>query len=272
MAILYCKIKLYKEVDIIKKSKNSQMSEIDLEILNLEKQLKNQPQGKLILTHNEGRAKWYVREGGKTIYLPKRYRDKAEKLAYKKYLEAKILFLKKKRKKISGDNNDYKEANDKYYRLLSDSHFIELLKPYHIVEDMKDDWAKEKYITNNNHPENKTHSTVNGIKVRSKSESIIAMVLANNGIPFRYECLLDLSGWNVFPDFTLRHPKSEKIIYWEHLGMMDDDEYVTNVRRKLNKYVSEGIYPMDNLILTYETAEKPLDYEYVDKIVKMFLL
>ena len=261
-----------KEGDNIKRTKNSKTSEIDLEILDIEKQLKTMPQGKLILTHNESRAKWYVRENGKTTYLPKKYRDKAEKFAYKKYLETKLLLLKKERKIINGDYKEYNLAKDKYNKLFSDSHFMELIKPYHIVNDIEDEWAKEKYITNDKYPENKTHSTVNGIKVRSKSESIIAMVLANNGIAFRYECLLELAGYSLFPDFTLKHPKSEKIIYWEHLGMMDDKEYKENVRWKINKYISEGIYPMDNLILTYETVEKPLDYEYVDKIVKSFLL
>lgn len=248
------------------------MSEIDLEILDIEKKLKGMPQGKLILTHNESRVKWYVRENDITTYLPKKYRDKAEKLAYKRYLETKLLFLKKKRKIIKGDYKEYDLAKGKYNKLLSDSHFMELIKPYHIVNDIEDVWAKEKYITNDKYPENKTHSTVNGIKVRSKSESIIAMVLANNGIAFRYECLLKLSGHNVYPDFTVKRPSDGKIIYWEHLGMMDDKEYETNAKRKLNSYISEGIYPMENLILTYETRDNPLDYEYVDKIVKAFLL
>lgn len=30
---------------------------------------------------------------------------------------------------------------------------------------------------------------------------------------------------SIHPDFTVRHPITGKRIYWEHFGMMDDQEY-----------------------------------------------
>lgn len=41
-------------------------------------------------------------------------------------------------------------------------------------------------------------------RVRSKSEVIIADILNQEGIPYRYECPLQLKGWGkVYPDFTV---------------------------------------------------------------------
>ena len=34
----------------------------------------------------------------------------------------------------------------------------------------------------------------------------------------------------------------------------------------------EGIYPMEKLILTYETGSEPLDYFAVERIVKKFIM
>lgn len=259
------------EEKFIKIISNDEIIKIDSEILELEKTLKKLPGGKLLFSHNERRVKWYVRDNNETVYVPKSDRNRAEKLAYRKYIETKILMLTKKKKLLNGDYKAYCLAREKFNNLLEDRHFVELLKPFNIVNHNEDAWAKEKYITNMNHLDNRIHSTVGGLKVRSKSESIIAMALSNNGIAFRYECELIFSGYTIYPDFTIKHPVSGEILYWEHLGMMDDIEYETKAKWKISKYVSEGIYPMDKLILTYETINNPLDYGYAEKIIKSFL-
>ena len=68
------------------------------------------------------------------------------------------------------------------------------------------------------------HQTLSGDVVRSKSEVIVANILYQSGIPFQYEKPLfapDRS-WRL-PDFTIDWQGYEH--YWEHLGMLDRDDY-----------------------------------------------
>lgn len=128
------------------------------------------------------------------------------------------------------------------------------------------------YEKNPNHIENLIHTGYNGNFVRSKSESIIDLILSNHNIPFRYECKLDLGDITYYPDFTIRHPKTGEIYYWEHFGKMDDPKYVNTVISKLHTYINHGIIPSINLITTYETQNLPIKRPYVEKLIKYYFL
>lgn len=66
-------------------------------------------------------------------------------------------------------------------------------------------------------------------RYRSKSEFLIASALKDAGVPFRYECSLYLNGYGtVYPDFTVLNKRTRRVFYHEHLGMMDDINYVLN--------------------------------------------
>jgi len=60
--------------------------------------------------------------------------------------------------------------------------------------------------------------------VRSKSEVIIANLLAAAKVPFRYEIpLFAPDGTFYLPDFTIEW-RGQKF-FWEHLGMLDKPDY-----------------------------------------------
>lgn len=101
---------------------------------------------------------------------------------------------------------------------------------------------------------------------------MIDMFLYTNHIPFRYECALSLGETTIFPDFTILHPKTGDIYYWEHFGRMDEPSYYKNVAPKLQLYISHGIIPSINLITTYETQNNPLSSEIIDKIIHYYFL
>lgn len=109
-----------------------------------------------------------------------------------------------------------------------------------------------------------------GIKVRSKSEALIVAALHARRIPFHYEEALILGKKTVYPDFTIRHPYTGKTYYWEHLGMLDREDYRKKNLNKLNDYISNRIVPSENLILTYETEEVPLDMELVENYINYY--
>ena len=99
---------------------------------------------------------------------------------------------------------------------------------------------------------------------------MIALALHMAGIPFRYECALILDGIHYYPDFTIRHPKTGDVYYWEHYGLMDSEEYVRSMFRKQLAFIGHGIIPGINLITTYENSEKPLYYERIEEMIDLY--
>ena len=87
--------------------------------------------------------------------------------------------------------------------------------------------------------------------------------MCKHRIPFRYECELILGGAVFHPDFTIRHPRTGEIYYWEHLGGMDKTKYIHNSFARLETYAYHGIVPSINLITTYETKDHPLSMKNI---------
>jgi hypothetical protein len=83
--------------------------------------------------------------------------------------------------------------------------------------------------------------TENGELVRSKSEWIIADKLKAAGIKYQYEQPLVLDGVERLPDFTIRDEDAGTVWYWEHNGMLSDDEYKKRWERKKAAYRKENI-------------------------------
>lgn len=206
------------------------------QIKDLEKQLRNYPEGKLICTRNNNRYKWYVSDGHTQTYIPKKNRRYAEQLAAKKYLSS-------------------------LYEELMQEYLAELYN-----------WMHAPYDSNNNFPEQQIHKTLSGNMVRSKSEALIDMALFTNKIPFRYECVLHLGEAVIYPDFTIRHPKTGVIFYWEHFGLMDDPIYCKNACTKLHLYATHNIIPTHQLITTYETKAKPLTSDVIEHIIRNYFI
>lgn len=157
--------------------------------------------------------------------------------------------------------------------LLNDSEYRNLLLP-HFTPLSKElaDWQNSLFPTNPKHPEQLSIKTNSGHYVRSKSEALIDMALFSHQIPFRYECKLTLGTHVLYPDFTIRHPKTGNTFYWEHFGLMDNPSYCKNVSLKLQQYSLNGIIPSIQLITTYETGAHPLNSELIEKIIEHYFL
>ena len=157
--------------------------------------------------------------------------------------------------------------------LNEESRYYPYLKSeYKPVDKKIEAWLKEPYNTCTTHMELLKHKASDGKYVRSKSEAIIDNYLYDNNIPFKYECELILGKQIVYPDFTIMHPKTGEIYYWEHCGLMDDERYVDMLCKKLKEYTNNGIFPSVNLILTYETGENPLSIDEVKNLIKYYFL
>ena len=111
--------------------------------------------------------------------------------------------------------------------------------------------------------------TERGERVRSKSEKIIADKLYKENIAYRYEYPLTIQKYGlIYPDFTILDEKKRRNIILEHFGMMDNSEYANKAIAKLQTYAREGYILGDNLFITMETSEKPLDSRVLDGIIK----
>ena len=58
----------------------------------------------------------------------------------------------------------------------------------------------------------------------------------------------------------------------EHLGMLDDSEYLESTLWKLNVFEKNGIYLGDSLFLTHETGKHPLNSKVLDGMLRSWFL
>lgn len=87
-----------------------------------------------------------------------------------------------------------------------------------------------------------------------------------------YEKPLYLNGYGtVYPDFTFLSSKTGQEMYWEHEGMLDKQEYARRAVRKIESYQKNGIYPGEQLILTFETEQSILNQKIVEGLVEKYL-
>ncbi|MEI6045350.1 MAG: AAA family ATPase [Chloroflexota bacterium] len=99
--------------------------------------------------------------------------------------------------------------------------------------------------------EGKIHRTLTDIMVRSKSEVILANMLFERDIPFRYEVPLRApDGTFYLPDFVINWAGEE--YYWEHLGMLDQEKYRNHWETKKAWYAK--FFP-GKLLITEESGE-----------------
>jgi hypothetical protein len=99
-------------------------------------------------------------------------------------------------------------------------------------------------------PQGEKCITLDGVKVKSKSEKMIADCLVTHGIKYEYEKMIRtwVRGSKIsFPDFYL----PDYDVYIEYWGMPNDEHYNRWMKWKMAKYYEYGytfisIYP-DNL-------------------------
>lgn len=250
----------------------SEYQRLEKQIQNLEEEIRTLPSGNLTCARNGKHYKWYQSEAGANLYIPKANQSLAEQLAFKKYLSLLSEDLSQEKRAIQF-YLDHHSNTPKSFKLFNNPEFKSLLTPHFTpLSQELTDWMNSPYEHNPLHPENLLHKSSSGNLVRSKSEAIIDMLLYMNKIPFRYECVLQLGETTMFPDFTIRHPRTGTVYYWEHFGLMDNPTYSQNAYSKLQLYTSHGIVPSIQLITTYETKENPLCSDTVEKIIAHYFL
>ena len=241
-----------------------QQKQLNKNIENYKKLIGRFPSGSLQCFKNGKHIQSYKVNGNLKKYIPTKESATIEKLALKKYYESCLDDCIKEKELLDRFIQDVQALPNTSQKLLAtDSNYHTFLAKAMIP----DAWANTSYEQNPYKHEDLIHNTFSGIKVRSKSEEIIANILFTSHIPFRYEAPLTLNGATIYPDFTIKNSKNNSYTYWEHLGLMDKKEYKDHAMEKISTYCDHNIIPDVNLILTYETQKHPLDSSWVQQLV-----
>ncbi len=263
---------------MIKDELNSRREYLNSVSKSIDKKNKKAPEGSLRISPGRGIVQYYHRKDPSDrqgTYISKT-KDKAliASLAQKEY-ERKVLMVANKEiaaidafiKLFPVDTAEEVYSSENRYRQ-------DLIKPLWDTDEMYvSRWRNVEYNGKSIPDDFPELITENGERVRSKSELIIANMLAKEKIPYRYEFPVILKGvGTVYPDFTVLNVRLRKEMYWEHLGMMDDPEYAEKAVRKISAYGANGFFPGDRLILTAETKSTPLNVRLIRDLIACYCL
>ena len=235
-----------------------------------------EPSGNLRIDRCKNSFQYYiVTNSGDTkgTYLRKKDLRKAAAIAQRDYNRAAAAILKKQITVIDNLLANYNPSalDDAYTKLHPgrralvtpvrepDSEFIEV-------------WQHHPYTGKPFEINATEFFTSTGVRVRSKSEVIIADALSRAGIPFRYEYPTSVKGWGtLYPDFTCLDTRTREEIIWEHFGLMSDPDYAQNAIQKIAHYATNGYILGKNFIATFEAGSSPLSMKQVQAYIKAFL-
>lgn len=248
-------------------------AELEKDIQIAERFLETAPKGRLRTSETYGIPQfYYVSEetGSRGRYMRKKESTLIHNLAQKEYS---VKLVREARKEIhsidrflhSNPGRSVEDAIEKVH--INKRRFI---RPYYLSdEEYEKKWMDEKYNISHYKEEKKIYPTKKGDMVRSKSEAILADMFYDLQIPYRYECELVLNDGSVkYPDFTLLNTEERKVIYHEHFGRLDEDEYRQKNLRKIYEYMKNGIFVGKNLIITHEAEGSPLNVQIIKDCMK----
>lgn len=243
------------------------------------------PKGRLKVSSKAGKIRYYQVVDGKELYLNRNQKDIVAAMQEKAYYEAVLKAAQEELKacmkiKALEEVTDYEQVfgsipeNRRNLIKPIDTPETEAIKRK--IEKEQKYWEKESLIRKG--VDRTTNlETLNGEKVRSKSEVIIADRLKAAGIIYYYEGRVifdsmyadEIKVW--FPDFQVFNCRTGEKLYWEHFGLMDSPDYCASCQYKLETYAKHGIIMGKNLIVTMESSKHPLNTEYIDLLINSFL-
>lgn len=243
----------------------------------VERNLIDVPNGCLRLGKSQGRVQYYhCEKGGRHNgnYIPKANIKFIKQLAQKTYDEKILRCVNKRLAQIESILKDYEDNEIELIYLNEHSERRKLVEPVELTYNQQlEKWMNESYIGKIFRSDLPIIETNSGLRVRSKSEKIMADYFDAEGVKYKYECPLELKTYGIiYPDFTFISPRTGRKVYWEHEGMMDNPEYARKAVMKIESYEKNGIYPGEDLILTFETSTSLIDMEIVRQFTKKYLV
>lgn len=235
------------------------------------------PEGGVRCVQRGNRAEYYWRKDTDNTtgtYLSTTSIGTAEFLAQRTYDKAILKYAKVELNRINSLLKHHQSHNiDRIYEDYCPAR-KNLVNPIAMTDDEYiAAFLSQEYVGNPYRPEDRIHESKLGVKMRSKSEVLIANIFTDIGAPYLYEFPVNLGFWGLrFSDFLVLNVRLRKIFYCEHFGMMDNSEYCAKNLEKIHAYERNGHFPGSDLILFHETSDKPLDTKLVRSIAEHYLL
>lgn len=242
------------------------------EIARLEQSLAAAPEGKVIVNNQRGKRRYYHKVGGTRFYI--KDPSVVSALMQKEYDSKMLGIYSNQLRAIESAIQSIEGTSSAAEKLIKPSQ-QGIVRPRPLGESDVE-WLKhystQRYYTKGFRQGDPEHYSLRGRRTRSKSEAEICNCLDDMGLYYRYEERVDLYGCVVHPDFTCYNSRTRKVYYWEHCGMVADQKYADDMVRRLNVYRENGIYPGENLILTFETLANPLNVKIIRDVISKYLL
>ena len=255
----------------------TQQESIEESIVTIRRRLRDCPDGLLRVEKKGDKYQYYQRTEPDEVrgkYITRKNHALAVALAQKSY-DIKLLdaldfqygviydFL------ISFDPNTIKNV----YSKLSEPRKELVDKSFTTDEEFAAQWLAVPYKKLGFKTDAPEFYTLRGERVRSKSEILIADALYRNNIPYRYEYPVYEDGVLLgVPDFNCLNVRLRKDYYWEHLGMLGDENYANKNVQKLERYTLSQDFDESSLILTMESAKHPLNTRVIEAKIRKYLL
>lgn len=241
-----------------------------------EKALVNAPEGLLRICSSRKRAQYYHRSSPKDFngtYIKEKDIEFARGLAQKDYDKRILKAIENELESMKRYLASYPKTNiEQVYERLHKKRQDLIIPIRETDEEFIRKWKAVEYEGKGFAEDAPQFYTSKGERVRSKSEWIIAELLDKEGIPYRYEYPIYLKGLGkIYPDFTLLNIRKRKEIYMEHFGMMDNPDYADKAVSKIQMYEQNGIFPGEDILITYETGKNAINQKILMKIIQKYL-
>lgn len=250
-------------------------------LINIDHALDSSPEGSLRLSPGKnGKTYFYIQycnSSGKTRYdyISTRKHKTICTFAQKGYLKKLRPIIQAECERLEAFLEGYDPlAKGQVYSLLSPARQAFVTPIYLSVQNIVENWNTEHYEKLRDRPWELKHITDRGDLVRTSSEAHLANFFHNNRhrLLYRYEAALPLFDDCIcYPTFTLISLETGKKYHWEHVSVSNGSQCLNEFIRKINMYVRAGYYPGENLIITFESFEMPLNMQVVRQLVlKLF--
>ena len=237
----------------------------------IEKKLLILPEGKIRIQHRKNSDYYYYvdkesNDNGMTVSAANT--PFVRELAQRAYLQKVLRAAKDEQKLIEQFLRRFPNPSvEEVYKTLPEPR-RKLITPVVLSdEEYIEQWLNRPYAPKGFNPGDPYYETLNGERVRSKSEAMIADHLKAKNIPYKYECPLIIGNKTFHPDFTILRVSDRTELYYEHLGKMGDPDYAARNIDKLNKYTLNGYVQGDRLFTTMESAGCPFDIRTLDRLI-----
>lgn len=234
-----------------------------------------QTDGKLRITKSNGAAQFrYIEPGGRERYLHADELDLARGIVQCNY-DDQILRAAERQLAAVEKTIEVLGSND-LCDIYCNMHPArrEMITPYvEPEEDYVRNWLEVPYQTRGFKEGEAVYVNAFGERVHSKSECLISEKLRRFDVPYRYEFPIMLKGLGVvYPDFYALNKRTREEFLFEHLGMMDNQDYIAAISAKFDAYERNGFFLGKNLLVSWETAKYPLDLNKIEQMIRTYLL